>query len=155
MTANEVPDVRDNRRRWLSVGLRIVVLVYSVLLAVSLMWIPVWLAPPYTHNTFNFYLVLLILWPILVTAAVSITVWMRWYSILATAVMAFVFLVVVVTLTGPYPGPSIGPTGPGSECTAEHLSGTRLRYTCQSYYMGEFTFETRPGLPIMWMVEQR
>jgi hypothetical protein len=154
MTANEAPDVRHNRRKWLSMALGIMVLVYSALLAVSLLWIPIWLAPPYTQNTLNLYLVLLVLWPILITAAASIAYRLRWYSILATAVVTIILLLTFVTLAGPYLGALVGPSGPGSECSVEQLSDTRLHYTCRSYYMGDFIFETRPGLPIMWMVEQ-
>jgi hypothetical protein len=154
MTDNVVAGAAGTHRKWLGVGLGIAVLVYSVLLVISMLWIPVWLAPPYTQNTLYVYLVLLILWPILLTVAASIAFRMRWYSILATAVLVILLLITFVTLAGPYLGALIGPSAPGSECSAEPLSVNRLRYTCQTYYMGVFVFESRSGLPIMWLVER-
>src|SRR5262245_54837137 len=98
MTDNAPIGTGTPHRKWINIGLGIAVLVYSALLAISMFWMPVWLAPPYTRKTINLYLVLLILWPILLTVAVSIAFRMRWYSILVTAVVAIIFLINFVTL---------------------------------------------------------
>jgi hypothetical protein len=146
---SEASDSRRKRRNWWTFGLWIALLLHSAMLMEVIIWKPIWLTPPGTQYTLAIYIVLLLIWPMLCIAAVRNTIVLRWDSIIVTIVLAGILFMTCFTLAGLSLG-VVWMSTMNPNCDMDIISDDKLRYTCDSFG-GRSVFESRWGLPIMWL----
>ena len=124
------------------------------MLLILFVWLPVWITPPYTQYTPYLYLILLILWPILLFSALRRVMRLTLLSASAVLVVIAVIVITFLTLAGMGLTIMLESVMLPPRCETEDMAEGQVRYTCETRYSGVLVFESRRGLPIIWLVDR-